>query len=291
MMRGMTTTPFLRGTVGMVHVAALPGTPRAALAPAAIVEQAVREARILSECGFDAIIVENMHDRPYLKDGIGPEVTACMAAVAAAVRGAFDGPIGIQVLGGGSMQALAIAHATGLDFVRAENFVFAHVADEGLMSDAAAGPLLRARRAWGADRVRIYADIKKKHASHAITGDLDIAACARACQFFLADGVIVTGAETGARVDLGEVRAVRAACPLPVLTGSGADAGSVAATLAVADAAIVGSSIKVDGRWENPVCPARAAAFVAAARGVRPAPEAAGMGAVRSVIGAAGGGR
>jgi membrane complex biogenesis BtpA family protein len=156
----MSTRPFLSGTVGMVHVAALPGTARAALAPAAIVEQAAREARILAECGFDAIIVENMHDRPYLKHGIGPEVTAAMAAACAAVRGAFDGPIGIQILGGGSMEALAVAHATGLDFVRAENFVFSHVADEGLMADAAAGPLLRARRAWGADRVRIYADIK-----------------------------------------------------------------------------------------------------------------------------------
>ena len=49
---------------------------------AAIAEQAAHEARILAECGFDAIIIENMHDRPYLKHGIGPEVTACMAAAA-----------------------------------------------------------------------------------------------------------------------------------------------------------------------------------------------------------------
>lgn len=283
----------IRGTVGMVHVAALPGTPRAQLEPAAIVAQAVREARILDEAGFDAIIVENMHDRPYLMDGIGPEIVACMAAVCAAVRAAVaHRPLGIQILGGGSHEALAVAHATGFDFVRAENFVFAHVADEGLMAQAAAGPLLRARRAMGAGRVRILADIKKKHASHAMTADLDVAACARAAEFFLADGVIVTGTETGAPVDLPELRAVREATALPVLTGSGADAGTVRGLLQHADAVIVGSSIKVDGRWENPVDPERAAAFVAAARGAGGAAgagaaptDAPGMSAVRAVLG------
>jgi membrane complex biogenesis BtpA family protein len=274
----------VRGTVGMVHVAALPGTPRAHLAPRAIVAEAVREACILRDAGFDAVIVENMHDRPYLGGGIGPEVTACMAVVAAAVRAAVDLPLGIQVLGGGSREALSVAHAAGLDFVRAENFVFSHVADEGLMAEAAAGPLLRHRRAIGADRVAVYADIKKKHAAHAITADVDIAGCARAAEFFLADGVIVTGTETGAAVDERELRTVRTATRLPVMTGSGADAGTVARLLAVADAVIVGSSVKVDGRWENPVDPARAAAFVAAARAGRAA-AAPGMDAVRAVLG------
>ena len=273
-----------RGIVGMVHVGALPGTPRAHLAPAGIVAQAVREARTLREAGFDAVMIENMHDRPYLGGGIGPEVVACMAAVAAAVRAAVDAPVGIQVLGGGSREALAVAHAAGLDFVRAENFVFAHVADEGLMAEAAAGPLLRYRKAIGAERVSIHADIKKKHASHAVTADIDIAACARAAEFFLADGVIVTGTETGAAVDERELAAVRAATRLHVMTGSGADAGSVARLLAAADAVIVGSSIKEGGRWENPVCPRRAGEFAQAAR-QRAAGAAPGMDAVRAVLG------
>lgn len=273
-----------RGIVGMVHVGALPGTPRARHAPAEIVAQAVREARTLREAGFDAVMIENMHDRPYLGGGIGPEVVACMAAVAAAVRAAVDAPLGIQVLGGGSREALAVAHAAGLDFVRAENFVFAHVADEGLMAEAAAGPLLRYRKAIGAERITIHADIKKKHASHAVTADIDIAACARAADFFLADGVIVTGTETGAAVDERELSAVRAATRLHVMTGSGADAGSVARLLSAADAVIVGSSIKEDGRWENAVCPRRAGEFAQAARR-RAAGAAPGMDAVRAVLG------
>lgn len=273
----------LRGIIGMVHVGALPGTPRAHLTPQELVAHAVREARTLRDAGFDAVMLENMHDRPYLGGGIGAEIVACMSAVCAAVRTAVDCPIGIQILGGGSREALAVAHATGLDFVRAENFVFAHVADEGLMTEAAAGPLLRFRKSIGADRVQVFADIKKKHAAHAITGDVDIAACARAAEFFLADGVIVTGTETGAAVDESELNAVRGATKLPVFTGSGATNESVARLLSNADAVIVGSFVKEGGRWEHDVCPKRAAEFVNAARGARRV-EAPGMDAVRAMF-------
>ncbi|RLS45821.1 MAG: BtpA family membrane complex biogenesis protein [Planctomycetota bacterium] len=273
----------LRGIIGMVHVGALPGTPRGRMTPQELVTHAVREARTLRDAGFDAIMLENMHDRPYLGGGIGAEIVACMAAVCAAVRAAVACPIGIQILGGGSREALAVAHATGLEFVRAENFVFAHVADEGLMTEAAAGPLLRFRKSIGADHVQVFADIKKKHAAHAITGDIDIAACARAAEFFLADGVIVTGTETGAAVDERELNSVRAATKLPVFTGSGATTESVARLLSNADAVIVGSFVKEGGRWEHAVCPKRAADFVNAARGARRV-EAPGMDAVRAMF-------
>lgn len=51
---------------------------------------------------------------------------------------------------------------TGLDFIRAEGFVFSHVADEGLLN-ACAGDLLRYRKNIGAGHVMIFTDIKKKH--------------------------------------------------------------------------------------------------------------------------------
>ena len=86
--------------------------------------------------------------------------------------------------------------AVGAAFVRVEGFVFAHVADEGLI-ESDAGALLRYRRAIGAEGVRVFADVKKKHSAHAITADVDLAETAHAAEFFLADGVIVTGAATG----------------------------------------------------------------------------------------------
>lgn len=52
----------------------------------------------------------------------------------------------------------------GLQFVRAEGFVFGHVADEGFM-ESCAGELLRYRRIINAEDILVFTDIKKKHRS------------------------------------------------------------------------------------------------------------------------------
>lgn len=255
--------------IGMVHLRALPGSPSHSMPPQEIVRVAVAEARLLADAGFDALIVENMHDRPYLADASGADTVAAFAVAVAAVTAAVRIPVGVQVLSGATGAALAIAHAACGSFIRAEGFVFASVADEGFLAQACAGPLLRERRRLGATNVRILADIRKKHSSHAITGDLDGAAWARAAEFFGADGVIVTGAETAAAVDMQELAAVRAATRLPVLVGSGATPQSAPALLEHADALIVGSALKRDGLWSNDIDHARADEMVRAARGAR----------------------
>ena len=79
--------------------------------------------------------------------------------------------------GGHDLRRLAhhglVAFDPGLDFIRAEGFAFAHVADEGIIESSAA-ELLRYRRAIGAEHVRVFADVKKKHSAHAITADVSI---------------------------------------------------------------------------------------------------------------------
>ena len=97
-----------------------------------------------------------------------------------------------------------------------EGFVFAHVADEGLI-ESTAGSLLRYRRTIGAENVRVFADIKKKHSAHAITADVDIVETAKAAEFFQADGVIVSGISTGQPADASEVAAVSSAVSIPTL--------------------------------------------------------------------------
>ena len=246
-----------KAMVGMVHVAALPGTPFASRSIMEIVRQAVTEAKLLAQAGFDAIIVENMHDRPYLRQQVGPEIVAAMTAVATAVRQAVDLPMGIQVLAAANREALAVALAAGAHFIRAENFVFSHVADEGLMPSADAGPLLRYRREIGAEHVRIFADIKKKHASHAMTADLGIAEIARAAEFFAADGMVVTGISTGRSADMNDLRNVGAAVRLPIAVGSGITAENLPAYWELADIFIVGSFIKEEGQWHRPMDPQR----------------------------------
>lgn len=248
--------------VGMVHLKPLPGSPGWRGGMREMLDAAERDAVALAEGGCDAIIVENMGDVPYLRGAVGPETVAAIALAVSRV-GALGLPVGVQILAGANREALGVAVACGASFLRVEAFAYAHVADEGLL-EACAGPLLRARRSLGADdTVAIWADVQKKHAAHAITADLELADLARGHAFCGADALIVTGSSTGRPTDEDDVIAAQEA-GLPVAVGSGvtlADAGPLAA---MADALIVGTALKVGGRWRNPVDNARVKAIRAA---------------------------
>ncbi len=258
-----------RAIVGMIHVGALPGTPRQAVALDQIIEQAVAEARLYTDAGLDGLLIENMHDVPYLCGAVGPEIVAGMTGVGMAVRRASPLPLGVQILAAANREALAVAQACGAAFVRGENFVYAHVADEGLMPTAEAGPLLRYRRQIGADGVSIIADVKKKHSSHAITQDVSLAEAARTTEFCGADGIVVTGVATGEPAEVDDVATVKEAVHIPVCIGSGLTAENLPTLWPHADVFIVGSHFKVDGLWSNAVDTRRVAAFMAIVGGLR----------------------
>jgi membrane complex biogenesis BtpA family protein len=265
----MTTWPFAKdrcALVGMVHVLPLPGSPGWAGDMSAIVDRARADTEALLAGGVDGIIVENMHDLPYLKGGVPPETTAAMTLCTHhVVELAGDVPVGVQVLAAANREALGVAVAAGARFLRVEAFAYAHVADEGLL-DASAGPLVRARAHLGAaDRIGLWADVKKKHASHAITADLPLDEAAKGAAFCGADGLIVTGVSTGAPTSLDDIRAAKAA-GLPVAVGSGVGEASAGELSATADALIVGTALKEGGDWRAPVERARVAAIKAAMR-------------------------
>jgi membrane complex biogenesis BtpA family protein len=251
-----------RALVGVIHVGALPGTPSSNQDIDQIVETAVAEARVYASAGFHGVMIENTHDRPYLKGSVGPEIVAAMAVIGREVRRAAAIPLGVQVLAGANDCALAVALASGASFVRVEGFAFAHVADEGLI-ESSAGSLLRYRRAIGADRIRLFADIKKKHSAHAITADVSLTETAKAAEFFLADGVIVSGVATGEPADASEVTAVARAVDIPTLVGSGITLKNLH-HYGHADALIVGSSVKRGGVWSGPIDESQVAALARA---------------------------
>uniref|UniRef100_A0A8C7DFW8 Zgc:162297 n=2 Tax=Oncorhynchus kisutch TaxID=8019 RepID=A0A8C7DFW8_ONCKI len=122
----------------------------------------------------DGLIIENMHDVLYTFS-IGPEACASMTAVCAAVRGICPSLFRSCL----QQTALDVALASGMDFIRAEGYVFSHVADEGLLN-ACVGDLLRYGKQIKAEHVQIFTDIKKKHSSHVLTSDVSIVETARA---------------------------------------------------------------------------------------------------------------
>jgi len=236
----------------MIHVDALPGTPFYQGSFEQILDHAIHEAMIYKQAKVDGIIIENMHDAPYLKNHVGHEISTAMTIIGREVKKATNLPVGIQILAGANKEALSAALAGGLDFIRAEGFVFAHVADEGII-ESCAGELLRFRRQIEATHIAIWADIKKKHSSHAITADVSIAETAHAAEFFGADALIVTGTATGKEADLNDLINAKKATKLPVAIGSGITDQNIDKFKSHADALIVGSWIKKDGDWKNSV--------------------------------------
>ncbi|MDP2173634.1 MAG: BtpA/SgcQ family protein [Candidatus Cloacimonadaceae bacterium] len=253
----------------MLHVQALPGTPKHRHSMRAIIDHLLEETHTYQEHGVDAMLIENMHDVPYSRRVVGDEIISAMSVLAHELRRETDLPLGIQILAGANKAALAVAHAAGLDFIRAEGFVFAHVADEGIIQSDAA-ELLRYRKYLGAEEIDIFTDIKKKHSSHSLTQDICIGETASAAEFFLSDGVIVSGNSTGKACNIKDLDEVCKACKLPILIGSGITTVNLCEYWELADAFIVGSHFKVDGLWSNALSLQRIKAFMTEVERLRP---------------------
>lgn len=259
-----------RPVIGMVHCWPMPGAPGyTGYGVDTIIEHAVRDARALAEGGVDGLIVENMWDIPFRAgSNLQPESIAVHAVVARAVRQTVDLPLGINLVHNGGVALLAIALAAGASFIRVCMLTGAGVWEAGEWDEGCAADLLRRRKDLHAERIKILADVDKKH-SVRFPG-IDLATHIEWTRFSGADGLIVSGRMTGDAPDLAKVREARAhAGDVPLLIGSGATADNVAAFLEVADGVIVGSSIKEGGICENPVDPERVRRFVAAARSAR----------------------
>ncbi|HLT48131.1 MAG TPA: BtpA/SgcQ family protein [Rubricoccaceae bacterium] len=250
--------------IAMIHTGPSPGVPGSRGVECAV-ERAVAEARLYAELGVDGLLVENMHDFPTVHErAMGPEVVAFMTRIACTVKRHVGRlPVGVQVLFQANRTALAVAHAAGCDFVRAEGWTHAHVSDKGI-AEANAGEVLRYRKAIGADRIPVYADVRKKHAAHAWTADLTIAELAAAAEMHRADGLVVTGSATGHAPDPDDLRAVVGATDLPVLIGSGLTAENFPDYVDLADGFIIGSAFKENGDWRAPVCEERVRRLIGA---------------------------
>lgn len=253
--------------IGMVHCWPLPGAPGySGYGMDTIIENAIADARALQEGGVDGFIVENMWDIPFRAGAdIAPESIAAHAVVARAVRDAVPLPMGINLVHNGGVALLGIAIASGASFIRVCMFTGAGVWEAGSWDEGCAADLMRRRKELGAEHIKIIADVDKKH-SVRFPG-IDLATHIEWTRFSGADGLIVSGKMTGDAPDIEKIRAAKAlAKECPILIGSGATEENAGAFMTVADGLIVGSSIKENGRIEEPVDVERVRRLVKAAR-------------------------
>lgn len=261
-----------KSLVAVIAVPALPGTPGHddEGGTEKLVASALQDLRQYQRAGVEAVLLENSWDVPYVKPPLSDAAVAAMLQVAREVRAAWSGPLGLQLLEAANSQALQVAGEAGLDFIRVEGYVFAHIGGAGLI-EGCAGTLLRQRKAMGAEHVAVWADIKKKHCAHALTSDQTIADHAKQAALFQADGLVITGNFTGEPPEEHDLYQVRDAVgsSTPVFTGSGLTLHNLEQLYPLADGFIVGSAFREGGQFLAPLVPDRLDRFAEAIAALR----------------------
>lgn len=250
--------------IGVVHLLPLPTSPRWGGSLKAVIDRAEQEATALASGGVDGIIVENFFDAPFAKDQVDPAVVSSMSLIVQRLMNLVTLPIGINVLRNDARSALAIATCVRAQFIRVNVLTGVMATDQGLI-EGQAHQLLRYRRELGSD-VKILADVLVKHARPLGSPNLTTAV-QETIERGLADGVILSGWATGSPPSLEDLElATAAANGTPVFIGSGADWENIPTLMQAADGVIVSSSLKRQGRIEQPVDPIRVSRFVEATR-------------------------
>ena len=249
--------------VGMVHLLPLPGSPGWRGSMQDVTRRALQDAAVLEQAGFDALLVENFGDAPFVPERVPPVTVAALTAVLTRLSEATRLPFGVNVLRNDAASALGIAVATGARFIRVNVHSGAMLTDQGWISGRA-HETVRQRAQLNAP-VAICADVLVKHATP-LPG-VDLVELARDTRLRgQADVLIVSGTATGAPTNPERARLVKRALPdAPVWIGSGVNADTVNELLSIADGAIVGSALKLDGTITNPVDPKRAQTLIRAA--------------------------
>ena len=236
---------------GYVHLPPLPGTPGWKGDMEEVKKFAVKDAVSLAEGGVDGIIVENFWDAPFSKGPVEPVTIAAMTACVSEIRKAVDVAIGINVLRNDGVAALSIASVTGAQFIRVNILTHAMVTDQGII-EGCSYEVSRLKARLGAD-VRVFADVMVKHAFP--LGAMDIGGAARDIALRGgADVLVVSGSETGAPIDISELKQVRESVPgFPIASGSGVTEDNVGELRELLDVLLIGTWFKRDGDISKPV--------------------------------------
>ena len=244
--------------IGVVHLLALPGSPRFA-GEGGLRRRALSDALALYHGGVDALLFENYGDVPFSPGRVEPHVIAYMTSIIEEVKREAPLPFGVNVLRNDALAALVIASAAGGEFIRVNVHTGAKLTWEGIIQGRAHETLrYRARLGSG---VKIFADVAVKHSSPLASISLE-EEIASNVERGLADAIILTGRATGEPPGVEELERARRVSEVPVIVGSGLSAENCSGLLSIADAAIVGTSLKEGGKIENPVSEERVKALM-----------------------------
>jgi membrane complex biogenesis BtpA family protein len=237
--------------IGMVHFPALPGFVLYDDKKGIdwVVARVQADIQALQDGGIDAILFCNENDRPYCLNADFSTV-ATMARTIGQLLDEIKVPFGIDVLWD-PKAALAIAKATNAQFIR-EVLTGAFVSDMGFWSPSV-GEVYKYKKLINGENIKVFFNICAEFASS--LDKRSIEEVAKSVVFSsLADAILISGPRTGVPPSIETLARVKEAVgDIPVLVNTGVNLENVREFLAIADGAIVGTSLKYDGITWNPV--------------------------------------
>lgn len=253
--------------IAMCHLNALPGDPyyNADGDMDQIIEQAKIDFLALQNGGVDAVMFSNEFSLPYLTK-VSTITVAAMARVIGELKPLIQIPFGVNVLWD-AKKSLDLAKAVNAVFVR-EIFTGVYGSDFGIWNTDV-GDTIRHQHAIGADDVKLLFNIVPEAASY--LGDRDIVDIAKSTVFNnRPDALCVSGLTAGSQTDSATLKLVKDAVPdTIVFANTGVRLHNVEEQLAIADGAVVGTTFKVDGKFENHVDESRVKEFMIKVKSLR----------------------
>ena len=246
--------------IAMCHLGAFPGDPYFDKEGGMqeVIALARKDLNALQKGGVDGVMFSNEFSMPYLTK-VHSVTVACMARLIGELLPEIHLPFGVNVLWDPSA-SLDLAAATGAKFVR-EIFSGVYASDFGLWNPDC-GEIIRHQHAIGAQDVKLLFNIVPEAAKY--LAERDIADIARSTVFnHRPDAICVSGLMAGSQTDPSALRKVKDAIPdVLVFANTGVRLENVEAQLSIADGAVVGTTFKYDGKFENHVDEKRVGAFM-----------------------------
>ena len=256
-----------KAIIAMCHLKPLPGDPSYDKEKGMnwVVDCAAQELKSLQEGGVDAIMFSNEFSLPYLTK-VRPETVAAMGRIIGQLMSDIKVPFGVNVLWD-PMASLDLAAATGAKFVR-EIFTGVYASDFGTW-DTNCGETIRHKMAIGADDVKLLFNIVPEAASY--LGNRRVEDIAKTTVFNCRpDALCVSGLTAGAATDTSILQRVKETVPNTVVfANTGCKPETIASQLAIADGAVVATTFKYDGKFENMTDPERVKRFMDVVHSVR----------------------
>lgn len=252
--------------IGCLHLTPMPGTPYydKEFTIQEQIERLKKEADILMELGYDAVVFANEGDRPYLTE-VGPEVIASYVSIVSAITPRLTVPYGCGVLID-PKATIAVAKAIGAKFVR--TYVSnSYVGTFGPQSFNP-GEIFRYQKMINAEDVSVYTYFEAHAGITLDTRDVyeQISSGFAAMPI---NGMLIGGPRAGLPPEASTLANVKEQYPdYPLILGSGSNPENIQELLTYADGVIVGTNIKRDGYLYNEVDYERAKKLIEAAKGI-----------------------